>query len=73
MPKHPDRIAEQAEYIVNNHTDTKYTHSENIIVATGVYHCDCSEFVGFVLEQIAPDHYASIVATSPPPRPLAFD
>ena len=73
MPTLPEQIAAQAEYIVNNHTETQYTHAEHIVVATGVYDCDCSEFVGFVLEQIAPDHYAPIAATAPPPRPLAFD
>ncbi len=69
----PEQIAAQAEYIVNNHTETQYTHSEHIVVASGVYDCDCSEFVGFVLEQIAPDHYELIAATATPPRPLAFD
>jgi hypothetical protein len=73
MPTLPDRIAAQAEQIVDNHTETHYTHVEKIAVATGIYDCDCSEFVGFVLEQVAPDHYAPIVAMAPPPRPLAFD
>jgi hypothetical protein len=73
MPTLPDQIAAQAEYIVNNHTETRYTHTENIVIAKGVYDCDCSEFVSFVLEQVAPDNYASIAATAPAPRPLAFD
>jgi len=66
-------IASQAEFIVNNFTETEYTHDENIDVDTGVYDCDCSEFVGFVLGEVAPDHYALIANTAPPPRPLAFD
>jgi hypothetical protein len=65
--------ASRAESIVNNFTETRYTHDENINSDTGVYDCDCSEFVGFVLEQVAPDHYAPIATTAAPPRPLAFD
>jgi hypothetical protein len=69
----PEKIASQAEFIVNNFSETRYTHDENINVATRVYDCDCSEFVGFVLEKVAPHHYSLIAKTVPPPRPLAFD
>jgi hypothetical protein len=68
-----EKIAGQAEFVVNNFKQTRYTHEENINIETAVYDCDCSEFVGFVLKQAAPDHYSSIAATAPAPRPLAFD
>lgn len=73
MPTLSEQIASQAEFIVNNHTETQYTHAEHIVVAAGIYDCDCSEFVGFVLEQTVADNNALIAATAPPPRPLAFD
>jgi hypothetical protein len=68
-----DLLASSAESIVNSFTETRYTHDENINVKSGVYDCDCSEFVGFVLEQVAPEQYALIAATAEPPRPLAYD
>jgi len=72
-PSLPELIATRAESIVNTFTETRYTHIENIDAGDGVYDCDCSEFVGYVLEQVAPDLYTPIAATAAPPRPLAFD
>jgi hypothetical protein len=73
MPTLPDQIAAQAEFIVNNHTETQYTHAEHIVVATGVYDCDCSGFAGFVLERVAPDRYAMIPKEMSGPRPGAVE
>jgi hypothetical protein len=67
------QVAAQAEFIVNNFQETHYTHTLHIDVDAGVYDCDCSEFVSFVLETVAPEHYALIAATVAPSRPLAGD
>jgi hypothetical protein len=40
--------------------------------ATGTYDCDCSEFVGYILEQIAPANYALIPKEEHQLRPRAF-
>jgi hypothetical protein len=69
----PEQIASQAEFIVNNHQETHYTHKLQIDVDSGVYDCDCSEFVGFVVAAIAPKHFAMIAAAAAPSRPLAGD
>jgi hypothetical protein len=67
------QIASQAEFIVNNLTETHYTYEETINVNNGVYDCDCSEFVSLVLKEVVPNHYAQFAATTPHPRPLAGD
>jgi hypothetical protein len=73
MPTLPEQMASQAEFIVNNHTETHYTHDVDINVDTGVYDCDCSEYVGFVLKGVASMHYRLVEASVPYPRPLAAD
>jgi hypothetical protein len=73
QPSLSEQIASQAEFVVNNFQETHYTHNLHIDVDQGVYDCDCSEFVSFVLETIAPEHYALIAATVAPSRPLARD
>ncbi len=73
QPSLPEQIATQAESIVNNHQETHYTHTVQIDLDSGVYDCDCSEFISFVLEAIAPRHFAMIAATTAPSRPLAGD
>ena len=67
------RVAEQAEFIVNNVQQTDYQYTDNIDVDNGVYDCDCSQFANFVLSQVAPDHYATLVAAAGEPVPRAFD
>ncbi len=68
----PEQIAAQAESIVNTLTQTDYQHVDNIDPATGVYDCDCNGFVGFVLDDVAPNHYILIQAEPGQPRPRAF-
>ncbi len=72
-PSLPEQLAFQAEFIVDNLQQTSYTHTENIDVDSGIYDCDCSEFVGFVLEGAAPEHYATIPKETDQPRPRAFE
>jgi len=68
----PQQLAWQAEFIVNNLQQTDYQHRQNIDVTDGIYDCDCSGFVSFVLNAVSPDHYA-MVPREPGLRPLAFD
>ena len=67
------QVAEQAEFIVNNLQQTDYQYTDNIDVENGVYDCDCSQFANFVLSQVVPDHYATLVAAAGEPVPRAFD
>jgi hypothetical protein len=69
----PAQLASQAEFIVNTLTETVYQYVEDIDVENGVYNCDCNSFVGFVLEGLAPDHYALIPCEDARPRPRAFE
>jgi|GEM_PF-579473 hypothetical protein len=73
QPSLARQMASQAEFIVNNLKQTDYTYTENIDVDSGVYDCDCSGFVGFVLERAAPDHYAIIPKEANQLRPRAFE
>jgi hypothetical protein len=68
-----EKIAAKAEFIVNNLQQTDYTHAENINPDLGIYDCDCSGFVDFVLESVAPHHYAMIPKEANQPRPRAFE
>jgi hypothetical protein len=68
-----DQLASRAEFIVNNLTQTDYQYTENIDVGAGVYDCDCNSFVGFVLQQVAPEHYARVPKETDQPRPRAFE
>jgi hypothetical protein len=67
------QLASRAEFIVNNLRETHYTYIEHIDVDSGVYDCDCSQFVGFVLQNVAPRHYAMIPGESAQRRPPAFE
>lgn len=69
----PERLATLARSIVDSLTKTDYQHNENIDAAAGIYECDCNGFVGFVLQKIAPEHYASIPKEATQPRPRAFE
>jgi hypothetical protein len=68
----PEQVASQAELIVNTLQQTKYTYDENINPAGGIYDCDCSAFVSFVLAGVAPIHYGAIVGEIGH-SPLAFE
>jgi hypothetical protein len=68
----PDQIASKAESIVNTLKQTDYQHDEHIDVGAGVYDCDCNGFVGFVLDNVAPDYYNLIPKETSQTRPRAF-
>lgn len=51
-----EKIGNEAEHIVYTLRHTHYQHNEVIDVAAGTYDVDCSGFVSFVLQQVAPEH-----------------
>jgi hypothetical protein len=68
----PQRILAKAESILNHVVQTKYQHKEYIDADAGIYDCDCNDFVGFVLDQLLPAHYAMIPKEPHRRRPRAF-
>jgi Glycosyl hydrolases family 18 len=69
----PQQLASQAESIASNLEQTDYQHHENIDVDNGIYDCDCNGIVGFVLERVAPEHYAMVPKEKSQSRPRAFE
>jgi hypothetical protein len=65
------QVASAAEAILLAVRHTVYQHETFVDVATGTYDMDCSGYVGYVLERIAPRHYMTIPAVGN--RPLAFE
>ncbi|WP_428338702.1 hypothetical protein [Mycobacterium sp.] len=62
-----------AESIVDGHTHTYYQHVDKIDPSTGVYDCDCNGFVGYILKNAAPQHYALVPKEDGRTRPRAFE
>jgi hypothetical protein len=68
----PTQLADMARSIMESLTHTDYQYSEHIVPSSGVYDCDCNAFVGFILQSVAPAHYALITPEADEPRPRAF-
>ncbi|WP_334798878.1 hypothetical protein [Nostoc sp.] len=76
-PNHNEKIyvsplAIAAKHILNTMRETHYTHKTFVDKINGVYDLDCSGFVGYVLNQIAPEYLALIPKEPKQPRPRAF-
>ncbi|MEH2032303.1 MAG: hypothetical protein V7K67_22085 [Nostoc sp.] len=76
-PNHSEKIdvnplAIAAKHILNTMRETHYTHKTFVDKINGVYDMDCSGFVGYVLNQIAPEYLALIPKEPKQPRPRAF-
>lgn len=69
----PHQLASRAESAVNTLTDTKYQYTEEINADQGVWLCDCNSFVGYILEELAPSHYAKVPKEATQSRPRAFE
>src|SRR5271170_7912161 len=67
-----DRVAAEARHILATVRHTDYQHHSHIDPATGTYDCDCSEFVGYILEKVAPANYRLIPKEPNHVRPRAF-
>ena len=65
-------IADFAETLVDTLTQTDYRHRDRIDAAAGVYICDCSGFVGYVLGQTAESHFGLVLKETGRSRPRAF-
>lgn len=68
-----DSVAAEAEKILLSVVHTVYQHETYVDVARGTYDMDCSGYVGYVLQQVAPRHYLTIPCDSKAGLPLAFD
>jgi hypothetical protein len=67
-----EQLAGMAENIVDTLVQTDYQFNEQINAGEGIYDCDCNSYVGFILEALAPQHYAMIPKEPGQPRPRAF-
>jgi hypothetical protein len=70
---HRQQVAAEAEAILLAVRHTAYTHETCVDVATGTYDMDCSAYVGYVLQRIAPRHYSTIHNGGGAHGPLAVD
>ena len=68
----PEQFAEHAELVLASVQQTNYQHNSQIDVDGGIYECDCSGFVSFLLLRAAPTHYGMIPKETTEPRPRAF-
>ncbi len=64
-------IVEKARQIVHDSKQSVYTHDTDIDAPTGVYKCDCSALLNFILKEVAPDHFKSLSGNRH--RPLAIN
>ncbi len=66
------QLASRAEAIVESVQQTTYQHTTAINAERGLYDCDCSGFVSYILSTLAPRHYASIPREPDQDWPRAF-
>jgi hypothetical protein len=64
-------LATEGEGIVNSVRYTDYQHYTEVDESTGTYIMDCSGFVSYVLECVAPAHFEMIPKEVNQPRPRA--
>lgn len=70
---HRQQVAAEAEALLLSVQHTAYTHDTYVDSATGTYDMDCSAYVGYVLQRIAPQHYGTIHNGGGAHGPLAVD
>jgi hypothetical protein len=68
-----DSVAAEAEAILLSVVHTVYQHDTYVDVVAGTYGMDCSGYVGYVFQRIAPRHYQTIPFDSAAGRPLEID
>ena len=66
------QIADEALSVYKAVRHTTYSHKNYIDVATGIYDIDCNGFVGFVLAEIAQEHFHMITPEPNHTLPRAF-
>jgi hypothetical protein len=67
-----DKVADESKRIVRNVRYTDYKHQTEVDEYTGTYIMDCSGFVSYALDRVAPSHLAMIPKEADQPRPRAF-
>jgi len=67
------RPADEARHIVDSVQQADYQHNIHIVAAKGIYDCDCSGFLEYVLSRVAPEHLKQIPVSPGETRPLAHD
>lgn len=67
------KVAGEAAFSILNVSETHYTHEICIDDAAGIYDCDCSGFVEYLLSRTAPNQLAPLRDLSTDERPLAHD
>jgi hypothetical protein len=75
QPSNPRKqVAAATALIVQSVKTTHYQHRPIIVdPETGTYKLDCSEFVSYVLSNVAPAQYRELPRKHQDPCPLAFD
>jgi hypothetical protein len=66
------QIADESEQVENSVVQTRYQHVTEIEPEAGTYYCDCSGYVSYVLQQVAPKHLSVIPREPNWDRPRAF-
>jgi hypothetical protein len=66
-------LADKAADILANLKETRYVHTLHVDADAGIYDVDCSGFVSWILQQIAPRHLQQIPVDASAGRPLARD
>ncbi len=66
------QVADEALNVENDVVHTTYSHKNSIDVETGTYDVDCNGFVGFVLQEAAPEHLDQIKPESGHTLPRAY-
>ena len=66
------QIAAEARRIVDTLKHTKYQHKTHIDEETATFYVDCSGFVSYVLQRVAPERYAEVPKEATHDRPRAF-
>jgi len=67
------QVAGETIRILGNMQQTRYQHNIYIDETAGTYFVDCSGFVSYILERVAPNHLSLISFDPPETRPLAQD
>jgi hypothetical protein len=66
-------LADKASGVLATVKETRYVHTQHVDAPIGVYDVDCSGFVSWILQQIAPRHLQQIPVDDSAGRPLAHD
>ena len=66
-------LADKAADVLANVKETRYVHTQSVDAAAGIYDVDCSGFVSWILQQIAPRHLQQIPVDDSAHRPLAHN